>query len=639
MRNSKKIKLEDTVKTDFLLISKIQPQGGISFRDEGMIRTGTGYECCLHIYKFPGKVYSSWLRTVCRIKDTVTTIDISTDDVTEVMKNINKSLKEQMVRYQYAQDFVEQYDAEQRVKEMQTLYQEISSLGEVIKLVKIRIFISDRSKAALEEKVKKLINILESNTYRAAIFLNESKNEWVSVYQSYTEQTANQFDVPGQPITTQALAIGNPFHFSSLEDPEGSYAGYTPCGGNVLFDEFTKTATRLYYNSVVFGTMGSGKSTWLKKRFDDRAARGDYVRTFDISGEFATLTKSRGGKIIKLDGTNGMLNPLEILRSGEIETVNFQRHISKVTTIYKFLVPGAEQQEITHFANLIRELYFEFDLNPELENREIQITGLPAKSYPTFGDLLNYTEKKMKTISASKYNSMEKEVAKKNLLILDNIKNTLENIVATYGSIFNGYTSLENILDEQIVTFDISTIKELEPQIFDAVIFNMVSLCWDNCVTNGQVMNDLYNKGKIKKQDIVKFLIIIDESHRWINTQKLQALDLITIYLREARKYFGGIMMASQSIRDYVPEGSSDIAINKLKTVFELTQYKFIFHQDGNALGLINTVFQNELTQSQIARIPTLEMGDNILCISGEQNLEFHVHLTDEEKQLFTGGI
>ena len=50
-------------------------------------------------------------------------------------------------------------------------------------------------------------------------------------------------------------------------------------------------------------------------------------------------------------------------------------------------------------------------------------------------------------------------------------------------------------------------------------------------------------------------------------------------------------------------------------------------------------MFQNSLTPSQRARIPNLEVGDNILCISGERNLEFHVDITDEEKRLFTGGI
>lgn len=633
----KKDKKEKPV--DLFLLEKIHPQGGINFKDEKYIKLGDGYECCIHIYEFPQRISSNWLKTVCNIKDTVTTIDVSTEDIIEVKKNINKSLKEQHSRYMSATNFEDKLNAEQRIQEMTTLFKEIESYGEVMKVITIRIFISDRSWITLEDKVKKLMGILESSGYKSSIYLNEGKNEWTSMYHTYTEQQSNPFAVVGQTLGTHALAIGNPFHFSSLEDEYAMYLGYTPCGGNVLFDLFAKTLTRLYYNAICVGTMGSGKSTLLKKIFKDRAIRGDYVRTFDVSGEFTKLTKELGGKIIKLDGSSGMLNPLEILRAGENEGTNFTLHISKVSTIYKFLVPSAEATEVIDFTNVLRELYEKFGLNPESNNEKEQITGLPSKSYPIFSDMLSYVTEKMKMIAVQTYTEVESKVAEKNILSLENIRKTLENIVKTYGTLFNGHTSIDNVLDEQIVTFDISNLKNMDASIFDAQIFNMVSLCWDNCVTNGTIMNNLLNQKKIRFEDLVRFIIIIDESHRWINTQKIQALDLITVYLREARKYLGGIVLASQSIRDYVPDGSSDIALNKIKTVFELTQYKFIFHQDNNALGTLRKVFDNVLTESQLNRIPKLELGDNILCISGDKNLEFHVHITPDEEKIFSGGI
>lgn len=184
----------------------------------------------------------------------------------------------------------------------------------------------------------------------------------------------------------------------------------------------------------------------------------------------------------------------------------------------------------------------------------------------------------------------------------------------------------------------------MKASVFDAQIFNMVSLCWDNCVTNGKLMMERMNLPQenpehLEFEDTTKFLMIIDESHRWLNTRKPQALESITIYLREARKYFGGIMLASQSIRDYVPEGSGAEAIDDLKKIFELTQYKFIFHQETNVLGLFDRIFENTVTQSQRDRIPKLEVGETILCISSDRNLEFKVHLTNEENRIFQGGV
>ena len=630
---------------DPYLYEKIQPQGGICFRDPKFVMTGTGYEACLHIYEFPRQLNDYWMSKFCNLNNTVVTVDISTDNVIEVKKNINRSMKEQQFRYMEARDFQERYDAKQRYQEMERLYDEINSMGEVIKLVHVRIFVTDQSFARLEEKVKSIAVRLESNGFLTAIYLNETKREWLSMYQSYQEQQKEFFSTYGQPLVSNALASGDPFHFSSLEDPTGNLLGKTPCGGNVIFDEFTKTKTRLYYNELVIGTMGSGKSTLLKKRFKANAVRGNYVRTFDISGEFTKLTKVYGGKVIKLDGTNGILNPLEILKADENEGISFTRHISKVSTIYKFLTEGqADTQEIILFEELLREVYQKFGM--ELRNGKVsrKVTGLPATSYPTFSDLLAYITEKIDGMKETEYDEISLSLAKKNLERSDKIRMVIQNIVHTYGSLFDGHTSIDNILDEQIVTFDISTIKEMKASVFDAQIFNMVSLCWDNCVTNGKLMMERMNLPQenpehLEFEDTTKFLMIIDESHRWLNTRKPQALESITIYLREARKYFGGIMLASQSIRDYVPEGSGAEAIDDLKKIFELTQYKFIFHQETNVLGLFDRIFENTVTQSQRDRIPKLEVGETILCISSDRNLEFKVHLTNEENRIFQGGV
>lgn len=631
-------KSTDIEENDLLLFEKIQPCGGITFRDETKVKTGNGYETCIHIYKYPTELTDHWMSQICNISNTISIVDISTDNVAEVKKNINRSMKEQNYRYQSARDYGDRYAAKMRFEEMQNLYDEINSMGEVIKLIDVRIYVADYTASGLEEKVKNIMTELDTNTYMPTIYLNETKREWCSMYRTYRQQQNENFAVKGQPMTSRALAGGNPFHFSDLQDDFGTYYGQTPCGGIVNLDLYAKTLQRLYYNAIVFGTMGSGKSTLLKKMFEDRAIRGDFVRAFDISGEFTELTENLGGKIIRLDGSNGILNPFEILRASDNEQMNYTMHLSKVITTYQFLNPRAEHDEITEYSNLVRGLYQSWHLVPE---EAMQISGLPAANYPTFSSLLEYATKRMKEISEKEYNITEQEVAKKNILILDRISKSLQNIVYNYGYLLDGITTIDNITDEQIVTFDISALKEMSENVFDAVISNMVSLCWGNCIVNGSVMKDKWESGIIEWEDIVRFLILIDESHRWINTKKLFALEMIAVYMREARKYFGGIVLASQSIRDYVPGGkaeSSDAAVNQLKTLFELTQYKFIFHQDSNAVAILREIFENVLTESQLQRIPQLAQGETILCISGDRNVEFKIYLSPEEEAVFHGG-
>ena len=637
---AKKEKRTKKPERDMNLLNEIKPAGGITFKDVKYITTGSGYEGCIHIYKFPENIDTYWMAKVCNINGTVALVDISTDNMSEVKKNLNKSMKEQVGRRIGARDFAELYDADKRLDEMKRMYDEIKSYNEVIKLVHIRIFLADRSFESLEKKIKNIMDKLETDSgFLTTIYLNESKSEYKSMTRSYKKQKEEMFFPKGQSLTATGVAHGDPFHFSSLDDETGEFLGTTPCGGNVLLDIFQKTSTRLYYNFLAIGEMGSGKSTLLKKQFKSNAIKGNYVRTFDISGEFTILTKTLGGKVIKLDGSEGILNPLEILKAGDDENISFTRHISKVSTFYKFLVGGSvDAEEIAEFEDVLKQLYSSFGLWSD-DRRNIQCTGLPAASYPTFTDYLNFLTESMEVMQNEKYSHLEEQVVAKTLLLRDKIRKVIKNIVDTYGSLFDGHTSIDNILDEQIVTFDISTLKELKDEVFDAMIINIISLCWDNCVTNGKLMLNMLRKGKIKLWDVTRFLILIDESHRWLNAKKTHALDLVSVYLREARKYFGGIGLASQRAADYVPEGSDSDAVNKLKNIFELTQYKFVFRQSSNAKKLLYQIFDGELTGTQIEKIPKLEIGQCILLISGDKNIEFKVHLTKDEDMLFSGGL
>ena len=637
---AKKEKRTKKPERDMNLLNEIKPAGGITFKDVKYITTGSGYEGCIHIYKFPENIDTYWMAKVCNINGTVALVDISTDNMSEVKKNLNKSMKEQVGRKIGARDFAELYDADKRLDEMKRMYDEIQSYNEVIKLVHIRIFLADRSFESLEKKIKNIMDKLETDSgFLTTIYLNESKSEYKSMTRSYKKQKEEMFFPKGQSLTATGVAHGDPFHFSSLNDETGEFLGTTPCGGNVLLDIFQKTSTRLYYNFLAIGEMGSGKSTLLKKQFKSNAIKGNYVRTFDISGEFTILTKTLGGKVIKLDGSEGILNPLEILKAGDDDNISFTRHISKVSTFYKFLVGGSvDAEEIAEFEDVLKQLYSNFGLWSD-DRRNIQCTGLPAASYPTFTDYLNFLTESMEEMQNEKYSHLEEKVIVKTLLLRDKIRKVIKNIVDTYGTLFDGHTSIDNILDEQIVTFDISTLKELKDEVFDAMIINIISLCWDNCVTNGKLMLNMLREGKIKLWDVTRFLILIDESHRWLNAKKTHALDLVSVYLREARKYFGGIGLASQRAADYVPEGSDSDAVNKLKNIFELTQYKFVFRQSSNAKKLLYQIFDGELTGTQIEKIPKLEIGQCILLISGDKNIEFKVHLTKDEDMLFSGGL
>ena len=89
----KKKKKQKKNSYDPYLMERIQPQGGVTFADSRYVLTGSGYETCIHIYEFPQKLEEFWLSKICNINNTITTVDIATDNIIEVQKNINRSMR------------------------------------------------------------------------------------------------------------------------------------------------------------------------------------------------------------------------------------------------------------------------------------------------------------------------------------------------------------------------------------------------------------------------------------------------------------------------------------------------------------------------------------------------------------------
>jgi len=618
------------------MIAEIQPQGGISFKNERYSMTGNGYDTCIHIFELPQFVSDYWFHRLFSIENAIVMMDVATYDRNEVKRALNRSIGEQKSRYNSkGADHQVEYDAFQRIEEMQELYNEINSMGEVVKLLKIRIYLTDSEISLLEARVREVMKSLEGDEFRNAIFLNEEYSEWSSLWLPYKKQSELPFFIRGNPITSENLSYGTYFHFSELQDPYASFLGTTNCGGNVLFNQFTITDKRISYSGVMAGDKGSGKSTDLKKLFKDRAMRGDYVRSFDVSGEFRPLTSEFGGT--NIDCTQYLLNFLEILKYADLESDNYTRHISKCKIIYRLLRRNATEDEVVLFSLLLRGLYEKFEL-VYIEGR--QITGLPADKYPILDDLIDYIDQYADDLREKAGKSeVDLKLLERKLLRLEDIHLLILDLVRNYGNLLNGHTTINNITDIKIVNFDISKLKELDANIFDAVVYNMIMLCQDSSVTNGKIMYQKYKRREIEFKDITRSTTIIDESHRWINANKVFLLDLMIPIVREDRKYFSSYWFATQSIRDFVPQNANKDDIEKLKILFELTSYQFIFRQSENVVPLIKQIFGGTITESHANRIPYLGKGEAILVVSNERSLELKIALSEEEEVLFGGGI
>ena len=617
------------------LISEIQPHGNVLLNDARFVEFGSGgYAACVEIYETPGVVADFWLSTLMNNNDVIATLDVATasNEDQNVDKQLDRSMSELMDQVERANSNMERKKAEHEFGLLNELADDLTSAGETIKLIRCRLFIYGESREDVETKTSKLIKELEARKYNAAVFLNEAEYQFRSLYVPYSKQLKMMNKREGIPMSAFTLAGGYFMNHEYLDDPTGQYIGHTTTGGNVIFDLFHKDRSRNSYDGLVVGRKGSGKSTTLKKLMKCNAILGNYIRVIDIAGEFTELAQLLGGKIVTMDGSAGRINYLEVFRRDESEAVNFAAHLSKLNSLYQFLSPSATDDDRNEFEGIVRRLYEEKGLWGKDCNTDT-ITGLPPEKYPTFSELLAL-------IRAELYDedgNARAELSQARRHRLESIELTINNLVQNYGSMFDGYTTMTDLSSEQIIVFDCQNISAIKSEVFNSMLWNILSIMLNDMINIGLPSKKAYEAGT-PIAEVPKLLLIIDEAHKIINTSNPIALDYMIEIVREGRKYFTGLMFATQSVRDFAPENTANELVEKVKVLFELTQYKFILQQDPNCLNLVRNIFEGDLTERQVQDIPRLERGDCILTITGVDTLDMTVEVTEEELDLFKGG-
>ena len=443
----------------------------------------------------------------------------------------------------------------------------------------------------------------------------------------------------GIPLPSNIIAQGAPFYFVGMKDPQGFYLGATEYKGGqgaVIFDPNRNDGYfRKSYDALICGKKSSGKSTTLKMLVEHQFATGNRVRIIDVTGEFGKLVKNLGGVIVKMDGSDEseMLNPLEILRTGDNDTQNYLKHISKLGLMYKLKSPKAKDNEISLFKTMLKKLYIKFGIIESEDTNEYQgITGLDSNKYPIFSDLLSLINDEITQLGKRKTTEKDYQIN-----ILCEIRFVIEDIVKSFGALFNGHTTIPGVINADVVSYDISEVSKMGGTVYDMQLFNVLSIAYDSCLTTGIKMKELYDSGKITADEAVHHNIIIDEAQKSINYTKPFAVDYIFDIMSQDRKYFVGVWLATQNISTFC--NTNDDAVSaQIRSLFELCQYKMIFQQDEVSVPVLQAAFGSILTPEQITMVPKLVERQMMFIVSPVLTIPLTCHQISKSKQAYYGG-
>ncbi|BBM18456.1 MULTISPECIES: VirB4 family type IV secretion system protein [Enterococcus] len=630
---------------DVQFIYDTQPQGGISFKDDFFNRFGDGYRATIHIFETPTIMTEFWLMDLTSLDNVIVMKDSRTDEGVAYKKGVSETIEELEIRRKKAKT-TQRDELEQEIDILRHLSLSMGSQGEQIKKVAFRIFCSQPTLDALEKQVNDILKSLDSNGYKATVFLGEQKEEWQSLFIPMSEQKRLRNRREGMDIQAEALGLGFAHNQTFLDDETGFYYGITRTGGTVYWDMFHKNAMRLYYNLFLAGDMGSGKSTVLKKLLRDNAAKGNVIRGFDKSGEFLDVVKEYGGVSIPLDGTGGVLNMFQVypLVSKKTEDDSyvvdvrgsFTQHISMLGILFKIRNKKASDELVSVFEDQVWDFFIDYGIWQEDES--IDITALSNEEYPTVSDFIAYLDK------------IEPNAPEDTKAHISSIRITMKPLTKQYKRIFDGKTSVPDLGENQIVFFDIEGVSKLGSEVFDCQLFLALNNIMGNVTRIGKKQKDLFDRNQINWWDIIRCLIIVDECHNILNIEKAYAAKWFVTLMSEARKLFIGLALATQRVERMFPnaENAQDKdtveAANKLKEIFGLTQYKILLKQDVTSLNFLKSIFGNIFTETEYAMMAQFqtskEVGGSqgIMSIAGDQNIQMTFQVTDEELALFNGG-
>jgi len=634
---NKKIKQYEREGYDLDFIAKTQPEGGITFKDR-YVETGAGYQGCLLVYDFPNDVPGHWLDKIVNRNGITAVVDCGSEDNENIKSVINRSMREQYSRVlETKSDALSKNEARNTYQNLMQIGDAISQYGEVIRTLNIRLYITEDTVHKLDEKVQSIRKDIQSRGYKCQMMLFESKDNYLCNFYSIKDQKDKLSYYRNGKASVPSSTAGGSFYFNHTElmDERGSYLGYTRTQGPVLLDMFKNDSKRTYYNSIVFGAMGKGKSTLLKMILENEVGRGNMIRGFDVAGDFHQVIKYTGGKMISLNGSGGIINLMEVFATASEEKNNkfvvderssFSSHTSKLKMQLKMFNSDLTETDLMDAGNWISSFYKDIGLVEKKGEKIKKITGLPPEKYPILSDFRQY----LKGIDTTDFTP-------ERIRSLEKITTTVNSMCDDYGQLFDGHTTIENIIDEQVIFFDIKGLKDFGSRVFQTQVHTAISMIWSHALYHGQIGKQQIENKEKDIEDVQRFLLLIDECHNIINANNPEVVEFTKSFMKEMRKYLAGIMLATQSPEELLPQGNEKI-VSDLKQIFELTQYKFLLGMDQSTIDKIRGVLGSTVKSSEYEIIPSLERGDTVLSVAGE-SIVFHVHPTQDQLDRFKGGV
>jgi len=641
----KDIRRYEEANYDLDFLAQVQPQGNMQVHSR-YIEMGDGYLTVLRIYRYPAQGLGRFYGVpITNNPNTMSVVSVGTEDQDAIQKKIDTAAGEQYSRISGKNKVFDNLSASGKYKDLVNLLNRMSREHEVVKRLYIRVFVYAATLDELEKRCRKIIH--DNHMFRFGRYASEQLDDFQSIFVPTMREKSMINKPAGTPIDAENLTGFYPFNHIKLDDPKGSYYGYTKTRGEVMFDPFQRDDIRTRSFFFVTGNAGMGKSTLLKKMNDDVFSRGAFIRNFDVSSEYTSQTKDQSGVVISLDKPEYLINPFEIFPT-EIdddgtsnEIGSFDRQIDKLKNMFKFFNPQATPDDTTMLDKWLNKFYEKQNIwvaNAAKVQPDIKVTNLylPREAYPTLEDFVLFANEQKRTATSD----IRRRPTNIDEISMNRITSTFQSLLTNKGTMFNGITRFPDLSNEQVVTFNLRGLQAQGQNVFNAQVYQVLTLLSGEITKNGLSQRHLLQTGDITEDDAKWYYLNLDEVENLITPHFSFGVEYLASLMEQMRKNNCAITMAAPTIKDLIMNVNSDnpyiIAVQK---IFSLFQINFFFQISNDDLPRLKVALGQSTSMAELQGLTTLRRGECLMNINGDRNIRFFVDITNEEKRRYGGGM
>lgn len=548
------------------------------------------------------------VRTCINVKDTITQ--------EELIRWVNAQYQFLLSDRNTTKKLSDATELDKQQENFQILMNEIKNGDEKIKEVSL-ILLIEGDKKEREDTLRELKRL--ADVYQ--IKLDVPRLRQLDTWQSF-DLTTKSLDDYSVYLPSLTLSAGFPFTKTYFNDSNGYMMGVDiHTSLPIFFDPFVLNNYRTSHNMAIISSTGGGKSFTMKKMIINEFARGTKIFIFDGENEYEKLVKSNGGEYIDLySKKGGIINPLQIRFISNDDDQDTKetdcplaKHLGFLEAFFKSAFEDITEKELVMLLAVVESLYNKKGIFKNTSINTLQ--SLKPTDYPIFSDLYNYLPEYSKELKSNE----KKKIIEQLDILLSRF------LTGTDSYLFDGYTNIN--LDNDLIAFNLQELLYSENQrLINTQTLNLLTYL------NNSIVANKINNDKLKSEDRKHVMIVADEFHLFIDENNFEVLRNFGQLARRIRKYSGSLIVATQSIKDFV--GNNQI-LRHSTAIFNNCQYQMVgMLKEDDLLAYLELFKQNPLTDTQKNFLLSARRGEFLQGIDSKTRLRIKIEATELEREL-----